>query len=492
MVRKLMSLFVIMIFLVGVVPIAVAQHDSADSEESSGDSEVMETRTDTRSRTLERGDSTQIRVSEKVRDGNVVQERQVRQSNDDGEVRVREVTRVRVGTEEVSVPARDVERTGGRVTAETRFENKEALREHQRDRLLTAVNKCREHSDNPALCEEKLRQRMVLVDRLPEEKRELYDAALERQEMHREEKKDALKEIHLAKFKESGKLKARVLGRDHAEAAHEKREAAKQKFDEYSRKSREDKGVFEELKERINACGEDESSLCADARREIISKAMDRVGNALDMMEAHVGKLRAAIEGNEDLTDGEAAESLLRVEEAESRLAELQEEFNGLGEGASKEDITMLARKIAAVWKDDVRPVVRHQAGFIQASKLGGLVVAAKRLQAKLDGTLLRAAESGIDTSAVNDEVDRFNGIVADFKSKQEEAVGLFDEAKLLRGEQRNIKISEAHEAVREAKSLLKEEHALIKSIRDELRAMHVEMEDETDDVLEEVEDPAE
>ncbi len=444
--KKLLAFLVVSLFLVSVVPLAVFAVEGRNGGSDSHSDDVMV-------------------------EGEVDLESETEVDSSDGaETEIRERTRVRTSD--------GSGRSDERVEQETRMESKfEDIREHQRERIEAMIAKCKE-ADDPARCEAILNERLELISKLEAKDLDLIEKLRARSEAREDDLEEVRKHKAYAKFRHE--FKARAVAKERLQAARAEFEEAREAFVKAREEFRDEKEAFLELKTRVKTCEGEETEECNEVRTEIKLKAKGMTADAVNMMIEHLEKLKATIQESEHMTEAEVSAAVQAIDAKIAKLEELLANVDAVTAETSKEDVQALAKEAAVLWKSEIEAEVKHRAGFVMASRIGGTVVRSEQLVAKFEKVFERAAEKRIDTTSVQAQVDSFNALVDEARAAHEKAVALFEEASKLRGEARNTKLREAHAALKEAKEKLKDAHDVLKDVAKALR------EKKLDDELEE------
>ena len=367
----------------------------------------------------------------------------------------------------------------------------EDIRDHQKEQLLIAVDKCDEK--NLSGCEEKYEKRIALVEKLSEKDLEILDKILENKAKYEAEFEKLKNSSEFRQYKTEHAYKARTIVKEKIENARDKFSDAKEKYSEAKEKYSDARLKFNETKEKLAECGDNNSTECAQLREEIIEQAKEQLLKTADLMIEHLNKLISKIESSEDLTDEEANES---IEKLNAQISEIEAIKAKIEAAQTKEEITAAAKELRSKLADLKRSSDVH-AGSVVNARIGGIIVKSKQLETKLSNILERMAEQGKNTSEIEP-------LIADFNAKLDEAithynlsVEKFREAKattppntdLIREAQNHLK--EAHKSLQDAQKILKDIVSSIKEAggEEELEESEEEEEASEDDDEEEADD---
>lgn len=456
--KRLIALWIIGLFLVSLLPLSVFADEDDSDVSVSGSAELEVNSGSDDDSEADDGDD-DLEASE---DDDLESETETETSSGSSKERMRTKERVKVALDSAGKNMSD------------RFAS---IREHQKVQLMVAIENCKEHSEDPQSCEERLKARLDLVARLTEKDLERVAKISERKTERAEELRELMGGKHYTKF--HADFKARTVAKARLEAASEKLKEAREAFVKAKQDFAAEKKAFAELKAKLKDCGDDnETQACAEASAEITLKARAMIISSLDMMLEHLQKVRASVEESEHMTAEEAAEALEAIDAKIAELEALKAEAEAITAETSKETVQDLAKRVANAWKTSVKTEVEHRAGFVMASRMGGIVVKSERLGVKLEHMLEVAAEKGVDTAAVQASIDSFHTLVTEAQEQHAKAVTAFEAAADLTGEARNTKLKEANTALKAAQSKLKEAHKVLKDITAALRQKQLDVDD--------------
>ena len=432
--KKLNTILVLLVFLMSLVPVAFAE-EGTDSKDS-----IELTR-------------------EKMREG-------VNAVKDD-------VTAIRAKT-----MARDA--TG-------RFE---AIRMHQKERLMHAIEICREKGLAPERCEDMFQRRMDLVAKLSEKDLERLTRIGERKAEHEKDLDNLEKEEGFRKFAKE-EVKARKIAPDRIENARGKLKQAEETFTRTLKEHKESREKAAKLKDVLKECENSDTDEC---RQKLVSHKEDTktfLLNAADAVIAQLEKIKARVQSSEDLSEEEANELLSRIDAQIAEVREARASVEALTSESSREDIKEAAQKIRVAWGNIKHDVEKGAEKLINA-RIGGIIVRSKHLETKLNRILERMAEEGRDTSSVESLVDEFNVALDEAKQYYDQSL---EKYKTFKDGKDEAVLKEAKELRNKAHLALKKAHEALKQIHRELKAQGKDKElesDEEDSVEEEAEDAVE
>lgn len=397
--------------------------------------------------------------------------------------------RVKGTTEESNEP---VTATRGAERIEARLQimamTAEQIRAHQEERLRNAINKCQEDDESSELCEEKLQNRIQLINKLKEKDLERLQKIEARKQQKLEELKAFLKNPRLSKYKKENEFRAREIAQNILTKAKENYLKAKEKYQEARKNYIAAQSNFKEAKVRFKECEGKDTAECNQWREEIKERAQEFLLKTADSILEHLNTVKANVESNEDLTEEESTEILAKIDEM---IQEIEDAKSTIESSENKDEIIEAARTIKEAWAR-IRKRLAIYTGKITNARIGGIIVKSKQLEIKLERILARMEEKGIDTTQIQTLIDDFDAKINEAKTNYENALDKFKEA----ASAKDVKTAHelaveghsymkaAHKSLQEAQKLLRDIVLSIKQAggEDELTAPEDEAEEETDE----------
>ena len=360
----------------------------------------------------------------------------------------------------------------------------EDIREHQKEQLMIAVEKCKENNLTAEQCEEKYEKRIELVEKLKEKDLERLKKILENKEEYKEEFNELKNSTEFKGYKERFAYKARIIGKEKLREAKNRFLNAKEKYSETREKYNSTRLEFQEAKEKLAECKDQNTTECAQLEEEIRAKAKEHLLNIADVIIENLNKIKSKAESSEDLTEEDANEL---IEKIDAQIQEVEDIKAKIEAAETKEEITEAAKELKEKWAL-LKENAEVHAGRVVNARIGGIIVKSKQLEDKLNKVLERMAEKGVDTSSVESLITEFNAKIDSAAEHYKLAVEKFEEAKatetpgseLINEAQGHMK--EAHNALQEAQQILKDITSTIKQSGGEEELEESE-EEETEDV---------
>ena len=444
--KKYIVFLVLSLFLMSIVPIGVLADDTRSGtsgsislrSDNSGTASVDDKDDDDLDEDEETDDE-----DEAEDDGSEVKSEFGERS--DGEQRMKSVEKIKVAGLEV----------------ETRVD----IRVKQREHFEAAIEKCKEVRDAED-CEEKLRVRLELVQKLEEKDIGRLEKLREKREEVASKLEELKKKEHFVQFKLDGS-KARLVANEKMENAEKKFEEARERFEEAREKQQDEYKAFVEARAKWKAeCKSEESEEC----RALDAKLKENVNNyllqTLNSIIHELEKVRSRIEGSDTLTEEEAAKMLADVD---AKLAQAEALKVKIGSELTKEELQAVIGEVRELW-DEVKHDLKMHAGRVVNARMGGILVQSEKMSVKLTKVLERMAEQGTDTTTVESLVDQFNAHLEASKAAYVEAQVLFKASVELKSEEKGTKVKEAQARMNAAQDALREAHEVLQEIHKVLK----------------------
>ncbi len=352
----------------------------------------------------------------------------------------------------------------------------EDIRNFQKEMLMVAIDKCKEKGIDVEKCERTLKRRVELVKKLKEKDLKRLNRISKKKLEKIKGFMELRKEKEFRKFKKNG-FKARIVAKEKYKLALERYNKAKKTYldikERYVKKSK----AIRKLKNELKGLTGDEYK---EKEGEIKEKVSEFLVDVSDMILKHLEMVKERVESNEDLSEEEVSEILEKIKEEIAKVEKVKEEALSLTSESSKEEIREVAKELKEVWLD-LKPKVKRAVGRVVNARIGGIIVRSKHLENRLNRILERMVEEGKDISELEPLIEKFNGFLDEAKENYKKARELFNDGL----------VREGHEYMKEAHKALKEANKALKEIFKELKNENMEEELEEDEVSE-VEEEAE
>jgi len=247
----------------------------------------------------------------------------------------------------------------------------------------------------------------------------------------------------------------------------EKAAKARERKDEAKTKHKEAKARLAEKKEQLKECKGSDTDEClvlrADAKKdagEFLANIADNVLAMLERAQERVDKSKLSEEEKVSLKD--------QLELKMAEIASTKDSIDAFTENTTKEEVAEAAKTIREIWKD-AKDLIKKSAGLTASDRLGGVIVKADHLKARLEKAISKLKDKGKDVSKAEELKTSFDAKLAEAKALHDEAKALFNEGKVPEAAQ---KTQDAHAALKEAHSILKDIVKELKGTKEGVEAL--------------------
>jgi hypothetical protein len=198
-------------------------------------------------------------------------------------------------------------------------------------------------------------------------------------------------------------------------------------------------------RERLTSCQSDGED-CAAITTEALDHSRDAALHAAERIETYLLNLQERIASSEDLSEDKAQERNAQLDDLLSQVTSLKDRIT---EAATKDELNAAVGAL----RDIVKKVKKHGTSHGQSlarAQVMGVVHRSEILEKKIDCTLAQLEADGVDTAAIDDDVDAFSGLLA-------AARGNLSAAKPLLGSNDTVSIEEGKELVGDARDAVHE-----------------------------------
>ncbi len=325
-----------------------------------------------------------------------------------------------------------------------------------------------------------------IIERLSGEKLDvfLHMSRAEQKKILEQGTENALKAMDKLKLKPVNKnmlFRKRVIAANKLKQAEQNYIRAGQNYLKALNSYKQVKGQFLEAKERLRECEDVDSEECDELRERAQTHSKDMIVNSANMIIEHLNKIKEKVETSETM-DPERAEEI--ISEIDNSISELEDAIAQAESAETKEEIKEAAKTVSKLWIR-IRHRERLHAASVVKARVWGIMKRSEHLEERLDSTLARMEEQGINVEDIDAEVDEFSAKIEEAKSKYEQAQELMDEAYLEEDKEKLKEIvDEAKQLIDQAHELLKEAHTLLVDIVKDIKAAGGEItpEEETEE----------
>jgi len=270
----------------------------------------------------------------------------------------------------------------------------------------------------------------------------------------------AISEYQIKPINKSMMFKKRVIATAKLKIATKNYGLAVREYAKYNSIYKEKSVSFHEAKERLRGCVGDESDECNELREQTQEYAKEYLINGAKISIEHLNKIKAKIEGSEEIDEEKAEEMIADINNA---IAKLEDAIAQVEAAQTKDEVKDAAKAINRIWKA-IKHKERMYAARLVYAKVWNIIRRSEHLEERLDKILAEMEEQEIDVSDINDMVDQFSEEITEAKDKFKETEDLLRKAhSLITNSPDEDEITEVTKLVEQAKELLKEAHQSLK-----------------------------
>lgn len=358
---------------------------------------------------------------------------------------------------------------------------KEDLLEKHRRRVTALVEKCKQNGVSAEECAKRFGKRLDNIEKLPEKFRAKL-VEFEARKADREKVIAALKDDEfLKKYGKENGFKVRRLLAVNKEKARQNYIDARLNYKEAKEKLQRTKLRLDAAKKLDKACKGPASEECKKAKAELLESAKEHFTTQADIIIEMLQKIKAKITANEDISDEDEAKIVVAIDAKISNVTAIKEKIKA---AQNKEELLTAARELRSEWNSIKRAAHRY-ASFIVSSRMAGVIVKANHLEKRLERILGIMAENGQSVTDVQPLVDQFHTEVEAAKKSFKESQNIWLSAKL---DIDDATVQEAQEKLKGARAHLKKANEILNEIfkkLDKKVIKEAESEDELEDELE-------
>lgn len=482
--KKLVSLVVLAIFILSVVPMALAQEDdNVDYQEDKYVYEKIDDQIDYEE------------LKEEKPDDNVdYQENQPLTLGDKIDILKQKLIQSKERTEQLNDRNEDIKERLDR--SRERFDQMKEKGEDIREKGEEYKEKVDDMREKGEEYKEQFDRSKEKVDEMRDRKDEFKDK-LERHKERADERKDKfgknydrdfshlplqereiLKE-KLANFKEKNEeMKERhEFNKEKFVQEKQKFEDAKVKYREKKKELTDKRQEIDHLKEKTRC--EDMGEECQEKKKELRRGVKQHLIKTVELIKSSIEKLKHKIESSPQLDDEEKEEALSEVISLEERLTAEIAELEAM-EDASPEEIKESIKELKHLWRDSKKSQRWIITQMIN-EKQENLVGVYARFDEKMVNQISKLEQEGADVSSLNDLLAVYEQKLENLAAASDAAKEAWVEAKSSDDPEAMAKARKKHQEFKEisleAKKVLRELVGEFKEVRNELRA-----DDDSDD----------
>ncbi|MBI5392811.1 hypothetical protein HZA96_02985 [Candidatus Woesearchaeota archaeon] len=269
---------------------------------------------------------------------------------------------------------------------------------------------------------------------------------------------------------EKVKDKKKVL-KDKLDKIEEKYLKAKDNFEKAEKNYKEQRNQFSEVKEKLKTCKEDnQTEQCNQLRQSAIDKAKRMAQHSIELLTNHLEKIKERINENENIADDETTQVSTEIDEQIKLLSDISLRVEA---AKTKDEIKFLAKKVQNLWRKYKFKAESH-ALHVANARIQGVVERSEKVEDKFQCVLNQLESEGKDTAEIDALIERYNAKIADARENFTKAKASFNSAVELRTSknlteteiQTVIKLNKEGKAYTDAaKTAIKDSHEIVKQI---------------------------
>ena len=271
--------------------------------------------------------------------------------------------------------------------------------------------------------------------------------------------REKLRSLKVERVKAAKAFQKRQLPPQAAERARERFEEARERYEEEKESFREER---EEWREAVRE-GDDEAAM---------EHGRNYLLHAADMVIETAEKVRARVQGNDDLTDDEVAEI---VADLNATIEDMEAAKDDVNAADTKEELKAAAADIQEAWERRGH-LVRLRAQQVMRTQVGEILSRSRALENRLESILAEMDARNVSVENLDHLLDKFSDKVEGARERYEESEDLFDQAK---EERDKDALHRSRELSREAHHKLKEAHRILMDIVRKVKQEGFEVEDD-------------
>jgi len=323
-----------------------------------------------------------------------------------------------------------------------------------------------------------------IIERLPEEKIKvfLHMSRAEQKKMLEQGTENALKAMQKLKLKLVNKsmiFKKRIIASNKLKQAEQNYVKAGQNYLKALNSYKDAKTNFTETKEKLKECKDVYSDDCNELRERAQNHSVEMIVNSANMIIEHLNKIKEKVRSSETM-DPERAEEI--ISEIDNSISELEDAIAQAESAETKDEIKEAAKTVSKLWIR-IRHRERLHAASVVKARVWGIIKRSEHLEERLDSTLAKMEEQGINVEDIDAKVEEFSAKIEEAKSKYEQAQDLMDGA-YLEEDKEKLKevVDEAKQLINKSHEALKEANRMLINIVKDIKAAGGEITPETEE----------
>jgi methyl-accepting chemotaxis protein len=343
--------------------------------------------------------------------------------------------------------------------------NSGQLRETLQARFQAALANCN-NSENETACQTALQHRIAVMANVSA-------ASLDRLKVFEQRRLTKLADFdtlinssNFSKYRPANGFMARVIPQVALRNAQRGLVAAKAKF--FAAKSRMDimKGRFNAAKAKALACEGNATAECNATMEQMNDLARGYLLNITDVILGNLDTLNNSVQSNEYLTDNESADLLARIANETATIQSIRADIEA---AQTKGDIIAAGKELRQEWAR-MHPMLDILSLKTVNARVGEVVVRAQQLDVRLEGVMEKMQENGHNTTTIQPLVDNFTADISAAKDDYQQAMTLFNESKQS-GDQNSSLVNQTRQLMQDAQKSLQDAQKMLQRIVNTIRS---------------------
>ncbi len=453
--QKLFALFVLALFLVSVVPLALADDVDQDQDDVHEDFEEEE--------------EEEEEVEDDERDDKQHAQDMIDKAEEEIAKAADQIAQREANGKDVSKALEILE------DAKSHYE--QALEAFEEEEFIAAERLAKE-ARNLANDARKGRNAQNPFRRLfrigdKEHAQDRVEQVKERNQEHREEIREHVKEVQ----ERAQEHREEVLKRAHMqrEKMHDSLEKAREHYQDKKEELRDHKQDLQDKRKELSECQKNADQECDEERHKIKRGVLNQGRNNIDFIVAAFEKIKHRIDEADDIPENDKESILAMIDAKLAQLESAKEEFDALGDDATAEEIRAAAQNLKDVWHD-MKPTYKWAVEMVLASKLANTVDHIETSEDRLEAKIAELEAEGHDMSEAYEVLAELNDVLSGADLSIDEAQALLASLgeDATAGEIREV-TQEAHSMLQDVRGTFGEARELLREIFGFLKAAQVE-----------------
>jgi len=274
--------------------------------------------------------------------------------------------------------------------------------------------------------------------------------------------KEKIKDWKVKVEKVKDRVREREIEKDKFLEANNKFLRAKNQYLQMKNLHLKVRSEFLDLKKQLAKCEKKGEDNCTKLEEQLMDKAKEDLTALADRIIQHLEKIKSKIEAADNLNETDAEVMIDKIDDYISQLEDAKDAIDG---SDTQKELKEAAQDLKDLWNDMDYYAKRYAERVIHAYTKG-VFVRSELLETKLEDVLKRLENKSINISGMEDLLDNYSHYIDLARAKMDNASDLFNKAKDLRAagnesgakaklEQAKNLTEEAHQALTQAHTIL-------------------------------------